>query len=754
MRLIPRGPISAASRAWTGSFGAMTTIVARVTFELRPLAARVAPTAEPVRREDRWAAGASGAAVLLEPTDLAPLKNRADVLVVGSAHSPGRAVPEVEARIIVGELEKAICVTGARSFGPGGLPTTPVPFTRAPMDFTAAAGDDSWNVVGVRSQDRDPLGDSSRAPTVLPLGVALERRDTYVPPAGLGPIPPTWAPRADRLSAEAAAWKDLPPAAQGYWPGGDTSFFQAAPADQQLARSIRPDERIVLEHLHPQHPRLVTSLPGATVQAAIVDGSGNEPITMIADTLWIDSDRGIATVTWRSAKPTERVQGKDVILWLDSPDTRAPAVGRWGAHTAEVATTSAEALPFDSVDAARRSAPEVAAPASAQNDSDYERLATGTIGASTPGAAPPTAHPFGGVIAQSRLDPPPLAPPSPAPTSPALGPPAFASSSPTTSTAAPNWQVAVPPPPAPAPRIDTWKLHEEAASRKSAETPDAAVPVEPRPGAADEAASPSPPALLPAAAIEVAWIDGATDVDLAGRSRTLREQLEEDEVAWMSPVEAADGAADRARTDVARYLRRTRPLALDDLPRLLVTALKRHENERPFVVISGELTWTFDVRESIRAWIALGAGLAAEPRVKEAIETAERALSETAPAITEALQAQLDRVRDAVRAITRTVGATPIEAAVERHLVEERGFGRRKVWGASKLRAHLSARASRGHVPVYLGEDAGWQAPLVQKFPARLLAELRSRQDPTESSPVCLRAIAFGIELPEATPAR
>ncbi|WP_437628023.1 DUF2169 domain-containing protein [Sorangium sp. So ce1151] len=49
-----------------------------------------------------------------------------------------------------------------------------------------------------------------------------------------------------------------------------------------------------LENLHPEHPRLVTSLPGLRPRALAERASGGqEELALLCDTLWIDADRGL-----------------------------------------------------------------------------------------------------------------------------------------------------------------------------------------------------------------------------------------------------------------------------------------------------------------------------------------------------------------------------------------------------------------------------------------------------------------------------
>jgi hypothetical protein len=69
-------------------------------------------------------------------------------------------------------------------------------------------------------------------------------------------VAPWWPGRVESLRQRAVGWdhrrwseKPLPDEV-------DAAYFNAAPRDQQV-KEIRADERIVLESLHPEHPRLV-----------------------------------------------------------------------------------------------------------------------------------------------------------------------------------------------------------------------------------------------------------------------------------------------------------------------------------------------------------------------------------------------------------------------------------------------------------------------------------------------------------------
>ena len=94
----------------------------------------------------------------------------------------------------------------------------------------------------------------------------------------------------------------------------DLSYFNVAPIDQQLA-TLRDDERIVLDNLHSEHLCLVTSLSGLH-PCAFIEGTAGAPfrVPMNADTLWLNTDRGICTVTWRRQVRLERRDASGRIL--------------------------------------------------------------------------------------------------------------------------------------------------------------------------------------------------------------------------------------------------------------------------------------------------------------------------------------------------------------------------------------------------------------------------------------------------------
>jgi hypothetical protein len=298
-------PFPASAFLWEAQPGQFSlTVLVKATFALLPGEATVAPEQEPLGEERHW--DHNGLASLYWPGDFAPVKRRVDVTLVGHAHAPGgRAVTSLTARLTVGDLVKAVKVTGDRvwSRGEGGklAPGAPQPFVRLPLRYERAA----------LSAD-NPVGIDPNAPPVpgAPALPNLERAEG-AGAACFGPVASSWRARRRLLDEGSLFWAhgiardrnaDAPPLGAAP-PRFNFEFFNAAARDQQID-ILRPGATIVLENLDPEHPRLETRLPAHRPQVfrvppPDVNKGRVEEIIVRCDSLWIDVDRGVAVVAWR-----------------------------------------------------------------------------------------------------------------------------------------------------------------------------------------------------------------------------------------------------------------------------------------------------------------------------------------------------------------------------------------------------------------------------------------------------------------------
>ena len=304
---------------WEAQPGQLSlTVIVKATFSLVPGEAVVAPEQDPLGEERHW--DDNGLASLHAPGDFAPSKRRVDVTLAGHAYAASPTTSLV-ARLAVGDLVKSVRVTGDRlwTLGAGGAPEPgpPAPFQRMPLRYERAA----------LSAD-DPIGIDANAPPVLgapalpnlELGYAGERGAALPDPpdgeatAGFGPVAPTWRARRRLLDEAAMFWAygiaraprptaDRAPPLGPAPPRFDFAFFNAAPADQQM-ELLRPGTPISLAHLHPRYALLETRLPAMRPQVFRAPPEGTprarvEEIALRCDSLWIDTDRAVAVVTWR-----------------------------------------------------------------------------------------------------------------------------------------------------------------------------------------------------------------------------------------------------------------------------------------------------------------------------------------------------------------------------------------------------------------------------------------------------------------------
>lgn len=296
------------------------TIVCKATFMLRPDVCALAPDQEEPSNVDLHWNDDPGRSVVV-PSDRAPYKLRADVVLVGRAHAPKQQpVRAIVTRLVVGEIDKSIEVWCSRSIKKyGDQVVEGQRMTQMPLTWERAAGGPETNNPAGSRLDAAPDRDGMVAlPNLQPPGVYVGQWGDTFAPIGYGPIAPKWPSRVQRLhrhisSFDIQGWENQPLPADF-----DYGYFNVAPLDQQIAE-LRPDERILLENMHADHERLVTKLPGIRPRAIADRATGErEELPLVADTLWIDTDRKICTVVWRGQLGLRHSQEKGrVAFWID-----------------------------------------------------------------------------------------------------------------------------------------------------------------------------------------------------------------------------------------------------------------------------------------------------------------------------------------------------------------------------------------------------------------------------------------------------
>ncbi|MRG92523.1 DUF2169 family type VI secretion system accessory protein [Polyangium spumosum] len=325
MEVVTVCPFRVASLLWQPRRGGwVLTVVCKATYDLAPVQSRLAQDQDDPNEDDNhW--NDDPARSVYSPSDLVPFKVRADVVLVGNAFAPrGEAARSILTRLVVGGIDKSIEAFGDRAFGPDGGVRDTRGVTKVPLRYErAAGGPDTPNPVGVRQGAEPDAYGVAPVPNLQPPGMLVQSRADVINPIGYGPLAPTWPGRMEMLGGHAPTFSMLVVREQPVPDDIDPAYFNCAPRDQQLDE-LRDNERIVLENLHPQHPRLVTSLPGLHPRAFVVRPGGSpQDLTMKCDTLWIDTDRAQCTLTWRAQIGLDRPHGLGrVVVAMEEPGQR------------------------------------------------------------------------------------------------------------------------------------------------------------------------------------------------------------------------------------------------------------------------------------------------------------------------------------------------------------------------------------------------------------------------------------------------
>jgi hypothetical protein len=794
-------PFRAGSIAWQEHPGQWTlTVVCKATYALAAEKCPLAREQEDIAESDNhWDDDPQRS--LYAPSDLAPYKLRPEVMLVGSAFARrGQQVRSLFVRMIVAGIDKSIEVFAPRNWLSDGTLQEGARWSHMQLRYERAAGaGETWNPVGVDPGAIDPYGRRAM-PNLQPPGLQASQPGCVIPPVGFGPIAATWRVRRDKLGHRAASWRDRGWNEAPLGAGFDMSFFQAAPLDQRV-EELRPDEPFVLENLHPEHPRLVTSLPGVRPRARVE--MADQPaweLQLIADTLWIDTNRALCTLTWRGRIPLERRDQRGSVRIVAEEPGRPV---QWPAMDAPPSTSPRRSMP-----AAPPRPPPPAPSQPVESISVIELFAveeeaamTGAIHVSAekpvlpfaPDTAPPSqalgtrSLPF---VPAQPAPPPPPRPPLPSGTwSPddtgtmsvmdvmahipvpfrGQGAPA---SPPVAEPPPPPPPVAALPPPVAAPPQPSFIAQQAptfaAAAAPSFVTPPSFVPRADVPSTgyagvleasnAATSGAPEEPARAEAAPavsfaarslIELIWFDPIRAPFLARQSPAWAEHLGAPVDLPPDDPRAPEEWAKLDRADVAAVLSKAQPTG-DVQGAVSDSASEDGLLDAPVLMAAGELELSFDEVETLKVVLAAATPLAgADKKLKETVDLAAEVQKSPFGGLPDVAAGWTARIREAwTKAANRTLPADYLDTHAKHLLLEQRKYVRRDLCNETWLRAQLSMPGAPAPVPLYLPEAIAKWLPLFNRFPARVLAEAVPQQDQFETQPVALRAMALARVLP------
>jgi hypothetical protein len=754
MDVISKGPLPVASILWQPRPAMWAlTVVCKATFQLAPTEARLAPEQDPiVEQDEHWDDDETRS--LRAASDMAPLKQHADVVLVGMAFAPeGRPVRSFVARLLVGEIDKSIEVFCDRAFALDGTLQEGPRITRMSLRYErTGGGPDTWNPAGMRPDVRDRQGRLA-IPNLQPVGKMVTSPADLLTPIGFGPIAARWPSRLQKLGRHAGTWSASELRRAPVPEDIEQAYFQIAPADQQVD-ALRDNERLILENLHPQHAHLVTSLPGLRPKAVLTGREGGpRPVPMRADTLVIDTERAMCTVTWRGQIPLRSAQEEGrVIVALEHPGQELSAsegMGKTATFVREGAEPSPATLPFKapSPDVGVSFAPAPARPPAARPPAEMTIALEGDARPSPGATLPFTAAPPQTPIVQEAKQP-------------AL---VFATPAPA---------------PAPASEASPWASGVPQAAPPDAKgtaphAPEGLVPVRKTIGeavvegglpAAAAVASPAE-AEAPAEATAVATYRGTAQGDALvllwldrksmprvvrkGAWQKILDALEEEPIdpETDDPALSKDPAEMEDRAQAHAILDRAAPLGFEGLLDAVARAAKKRAQFVPPVELcEGELALPFDEIEALKTTVAAAKPfVAGHEGLGAATSEAEAFLGMPghphAPGLAQSFTL---KIREAYALGTHALSGDDLDKLVARSLCEGRHYQKRRLLGGPHLRALLHVLGERDPMVVYLPAAIADELPLFPRFPTRILAEVHFAVDPQEKLPIALRAITLG----------
>ena len=276
----------------------------------------LAPKQIPLFEADDFT-GEPGKSATLHESDYAPFKPLCDVIFNGSAYAPGgRPVQKVQVMLQIGPVSKSFHVVGHRFWQKGLLsinPSRPVPFTVMPFFYDTAFGGVDFshsNEKKYKAFMENPIGigfydnlkneeiHGSGLPNTEALNKPITRPDGNYGPMGFGVIGRGWLPRYPLAGTYDQDWLDntFP-----FLPADfDPAYFQCSPVDQQMPYP-KGGERVGLVNLTPEG-KTVFELPSKEIMVTYFLKNGKEKdVAAKLDTLVIEPDKGIFTLTWRAS---------------------------------------------------------------------------------------------------------------------------------------------------------------------------------------------------------------------------------------------------------------------------------------------------------------------------------------------------------------------------------------------------------------------------------------------------------------------
>ncbi len=317
MNLLNPTPLAATPLFLTDRHGAETLLVAvKGTWRInRDGTLSVAEEQVPVRFEPEYS-GDPASSSLLHDTDVVLEKPGTDCILLGYAWAPKMGVGSVDVNFGVGPVRKTVRVFGERIWmkclGKVSM-SKPAPFEKIPLLWERAFGgaDTSWpdpkdhefsleNPVGrgLMAKKTKLEIDGLRLPNLEDPAHLIKKPTDCPGPAGFGPIPPHWQPRAGYAGTYDDNWRKylspLPPEDM------DPRFHSSASPGLASTRHLTGTEQVLVENAS-RTGRLLFDLPGGVPSVSVMIGAATRELEMRLDTVIVEPDEERLVLVWRGS---------------------------------------------------------------------------------------------------------------------------------------------------------------------------------------------------------------------------------------------------------------------------------------------------------------------------------------------------------------------------------------------------------------------------------------------------------------------
>jgi hypothetical protein len=217
--------------------------------------------------------------------------------------------------------------------------------------------------------------------------------------------------------------------------------------------------------------------------------------------------------------------------------------------------------------------------------------------------------------------------------------------------------------------------------------------------------------------------------------------------AWIKGDDAAREPQDaKDRRDVLRALTRGRALDAAGLSQALERAFDDDGVlTPPLILTAGDLTFTFDEFETLKATIAVVSPfIGTDKKLRDTVTSATDLLKAEWRPPGDVAEGFTARIKEAFAQVSRALAPNYLQGSVDKLLLDGRHYQRKILLGEPRIRALLDVPGGSSPVPAYLPEAQAKQVPLFKQFKAKVLAELYIRQDQQETCEEALFLVALG----------